>query len=155
MVRSTPAGETLLPRWRASVALFLKDANARVRRASQFHLPRAAALERDDLKITCGWSLETTSRHKAAAARSLLRPDPKQVAVTFDQSLTLKRGEGLAPLIGLSLPHLAHGPPLGALKTVNQLGVVGEMVLQRLPLSCARLFHSTPARSPRKSRARP
>src|SRR5262245_61297143 len=91
-------------------------------------------------------------------ARPLLRPDAKQIAVALSQSLSLKRGERLAVLIGLSLPHPAHGPPLDAPEPVHQLGVVGKMALQCLPLSCARPFHSIPARSrgnPARDRKQP
>ena len=70
---------------------------------------------------------------------SLLRPTAKQLAVAFDERITLELRKRLAGFVGAARPHSDQGGRTNVSEMVDQPCVVLEVILKLSPRASSRL----------------
>jgi hypothetical protein len=90
---------------------------------------------RSKQSMGCGHGDSSSCRAAPADNRSrraspLFRPIAKKFAVPFDERLTFKLREAVTVLVRLILPHENHGGPICTPKTIYELRVVFEVVVE-------------------------
>src|SRR5436190_20653539 len=86
-----------------------------------------------DQRRTCVNSAARSLDHFLAAVSPVLRPTPKQLAVSLHKCVALARREGFADLVGTRLPHAEHSTRRGVPEAVNERRMVLEVLLQLRP----------------------